>query len=142
MAAMKDRCVRKVYPIFADDDFGKVARMAWGKLPHDGAFNVAMHGTPETVELFGAKADHKALADILRRRKDYTPGRPVRLLSCHTGAEVPGEECFAQRLANELGVDVIAPTDKVWVFSDGRVEVGARQGDNTGIMKPFHPRPR
>ncbi|MCX4747620.1 hypothetical protein OG455_19210 [Kitasatospora sp. NBC_01287] len=54
------------------------------------------------------------IADAIRN-SPYYEGGPIRLVSCHSGtvgdgiAEVPA----AQTLANELGVPVMAPTNKV-----------------------------
>lgn len=142
VADLKDRCVRKMYPIYSEDSFGTVTRRAWGKLSDDRYYTLAMHGTPETVTLFGTKVDHKVVADIITRRKDYDGTKAVRLLSCSTGDDSGDAPCFAQRLADELGVQVVAPTDTVWVSTDGGLAVGKKRGDNTGSMKTFDPRPR
>ncbi|MDH6539431.1 putative T7SS-secreted protein [Streptomyces sp. SPB4] len=56
------------------------------------------------------------VVEAIRNNPHYTGG-PVRLISCHTGtvgagaAEVPA----AQSVANQLGVPVLAPTNKVGV---------------------------
>ena len=75
-------------------------------------------------------------AAILRQRKDYKPGTPIRLMCYDTGK---GNDCFAQRLSNEMGVEVIAPTAKLYIYTDGsgRFYVG-RTGK--GEMKTFIPK--
>ena len=104
----------------------------YGKLAfrYKGEFVVAAHGSPEAVKLYGARASHRVLADIIRDRKDYTPGTPIRLLSCLTG-NASGGQCFAQRLADALGVDVTAPDKTLRLFPDGSATIGVC------LVKPF-----
>ena len=74
-----------------------------------------MHGNPKNVAFLSA-ADApimtpKALAVAISQNTNYKKGQPVRLLSCSTGKEIPFDDCFAQKLANELNAPVVAPTD-------------------------------
>ena len=114
--------------------------MARSKLAKDGFYDVAMHGKPKTVELYGQKADHKTVAEIIRNRKDYDETKPVRLLSCSTGKADKNGDCFAQRLADELGVTIHAPDDKIWVWPDGKMSIGPNEHISSGNMKEFKPR--
>lgn len=102
---------------------------------------MAAHGSPRTVTLYGTRASHRVLADIIKARKDYEPGKPIRLFSCSTGDNSSGR-CFAQRLANALGVDVTAPNNTIWMFPDGRVTIGDTEEDDDGEWVTFHPKPR
>ena len=61
------------------------------------------------------------------------------MLTCSTGKEDNDGKCFAQCLANELGVEVEAPNDIIHAFSDGRYTIGLGSYDNTGKMKKFKP---
>ncbi len=120
-------------PIFADGDLGKFAQNIERE---DGFYDVVLHGTPEYVEFFGTKIDSKTLAKIIKGRKDYK-GEAIRLISCSTGEITYTADCFAQRLSNELGVTVKAPTHTVYVFCDGKLIVGK---NNKGEFMPFYPR--
>lgn len=120
-------------PIFADGDLGKFAKKI---LREDGFYDVVLHGTPEYVEFFSTKIDSKTLAKIIKGRKDYN-GEAIRLISCSTGNTLDTANCFAQRLSNELRVTVKAPTHTVYVFDNGKMNVGK---SNQGEFKVFYPR--
>ncbi len=131
--AIIKRGISEKKPIFTNDLFGKYA----SKIPKkDGYYDVIMHGAPKTVEFFGERTDAKTIAEIIKKRKDYNK-ESVRLLSCSTGK---GEECFAQRLSDELKVEVEAPNDTIWAFNDGSYTIGKSQYSNTGKMIKFTPR--
>lgn len=120
-------------PIFTKDAYGEIAQRI---PPKDGYYDVIMHGAPKTVEFFGERTDAKTIAEIIKNRKDYSGGA-IRLLSCSTGM---GEDCFAQRLADELGVLVEAPNDIIWAFPNGKYTIGKSPLSNTGKMLKFNPR--
>ena len=126
-------------PIFAVDDEvrGAFATNVSRVLPKEGFYDVALHGTPKNVEFFGEPIDAKTLAKIIRNRKDYSKGSKVRLLSCSTGKITDTANCFAQQLANALGVEIEAPTDDIFVYPNGDFIIGKR---NNGEMKIFYPR--
>ena len=57
-------------------------------------------------------------------------GENIRLLSCSTGTAVGDEYCFAEELANALGVVVEAPNDTLMIQSNGEIYIGAlKEGD-------------
>ena len=126
-------------PIFAVDDEvrGAFATNVSRVLPKEGFYDVALHGTPKNVEFFGEPIDAKTLAKIIRNRKDYSKGSKVRLLSCSTGKITDTANCFAQQLANVLGVEIEAPTDDIFVYPNGDFIIGKK---NNGEMKIFYPR--
>ena len=126
-------------PIFAVDDEvrGAFATNVSRVLPKEGFYDVALHGTPKNVEFFGESIDAKTLAKIIRNRKDYSKGSKVRLLSCSTGKITDTANCFAQQLANALGVEIEAPTDDIFVYPNGDFIIGKK---NNGEMKIFYPR--
>jgi hypothetical protein len=133
--AIVQRGISEERPIFADDTFGEYIAKA---KPETGFYDVALHGSPIVTEFFGTKIDSHTLAEIIRKRKDYTGGA-VRLLSCNTGNEKNGVDCFAQRLANELKTDVKAPNNIIWAHSDGSISIGSTPSDKTGEFIIFHP---
>lgn len=64
------------------------------------------------------------------------------MISCETGA---GDGIVPQYIANELNVNVLAPTELVQVFPDGKMfvtndEDKALLGINTGEWKIFKPK--
>ena len=90
----------------------------------DGHYDVAAHGNQLEVEIHLDEGPSTLrapdLARLIAAQPDYH-GQPVRLVSCFTGERPDG---IAQQLANELGVQVVAPSSKLWVWDDGRTAVG------------------
>jgi hypothetical protein len=80
--------------------------------PLDGHFDVIGHGSPNDVEGLSASE----LASRLRADVSWN-GQDVRLLSCSTGCP---SGTFAQDLANQLGVRVVAPTTDVGASGSGK----------------------
>jgi len=88
-------------------------------------FDVAMHGSTSAVG-FGTEETNmsaRLLASVIRHSEGYY-GQKIRLLSCSTGKAVGDEYCFAEELANALGVEVKAPNDTLYISSKGRMYVG------------------
>lgn len=109
-------------------------------IPKDGFFDVALHGSPTAVA-FGtneANMSPRLLASVIRHSENYN-GENIRLLSCFTGLQVDGAYCFAEELANALGVIVEAPDMKVYTAPNGEIKVG-RFGE--GNMIPYKPNER
>lgn len=124
--------------------------------PKEGYDDRVMHGTSNSVEYTtnnGQKVDvsAKEFADILKASPDYN-GEDIRLLSCSTGKEDDG---FAQQLADELNINVLAPTEKLRVDDNGNLFItdndvlaymwyhaSAEERENikeTGKMRSFSP---
>lgn len=105
--------------------------------PDGNKFDVAMHGSPDAVG-FGSRAANmspRLLANIIRHHEDYH-GQEIRLLACNTGVRVGEEYCFAEELANALGVVVYAPNDLLFIRKDGTFYIGImEQGD----LIPYKP---
>ena len=88
-------------------------------------FDVAMHGSPTAVG-FGtteANMSPRLLASIIRHSDGWN-GQKIRLLSCSTGKQEGDDYCFAEELANALGVEVKAPNDLLYIYPSGRISVG------------------
>ena len=94
--------------------------------PIDGYEDFGTHGQRYYLEIDTnngqtEKYNAKQFADMLRADPEYHGGN-IRLLACHTGKE---EDGFARQLAKQLGVDVMAPTEEMWI-SDGDPEISRR----------------
>lgn len=75
-----------------------------------GNYTISGHGTEDSKYVGGYT--HGELADKIRADKqNYSPGKQVFLDACDAGKG--GKDSFAQKLANDLGANVIAPTDLV-----------------------------
>ena len=140
MLDLKKKCAGKRLPIYDDGSLGTVAKLAYPRYKSEDGYAVVSHGQPESVFLLGERSDHRTLADVIRARRDYKPGTPIRLLACSTGRQDGDTPCIAQRLADELGVDVTAPNDILWVFPDGTLTIGPKMGHNTGRFITYRPR--
>lgn len=67
--------------------------------------------------------DHRRLAKFLKSDCGYSKG-DIRLISCSTGKEFKG---FAQNLANKMGVSVMAPSDTLYIYPNGKVVIEPNQ---------------
>lgn len=109
-------------------------------VPKKNFFDVAMHGSSTAVG-FGSKPMNmspRLLAAIIRRSEGYT-GQNIRLLSCKTGLIVGDDMCFAEELANALGVIVEAPNDTLYISVVGELKIGLL---GRGKMIPYKPNER
>ena len=100
-------------------------------------FDVAMHGTPSGV-CFGTKKVNmsaRLLASVIRHSEGYE-GQKIRLLSCSTGLILGEEYCFAEELANALGVEVKAPNGELFISNRGRLSVGVLDDGTFITYKP------
>ena len=93
--------------------------------PVDAYFDVAMHGTSDAVCFGGTERNMNArmLASVIRHSEGYT-GQNIRLLSCSTGKKEGDSPCFAEDLANALGVTVLAPNLPLYISERGTFQVG------------------
>jgi hypothetical protein len=99
--------------------------------PIEGHTDVAIHGSPTA---FGTTPDGPSLppstvADMIAGNPKFDGGS-IRLISCRSGASSCGA---ADTLADELGVDVLAPNTTVWVYPDGRLLVGEGRFSGRGL---------
>ncbi|MBR2483177.1 MAG: hypothetical protein IKB53_00335, partial [Oscillospiraceae bacterium] len=108
--------------------------------PIEGFFDVAMHGEPDVVCFGGRNRNMTArmLASVIRHSEGYT-GQNVRLLSCSTGTSEGDSLCFAEELANALGVTVQAPNNTLYIFPNGTFQIG-KYGD--GAFVEYKPNER
>jgi hypothetical protein len=89
----------------------------------NGLFDVVAHGSPNKIKIetpnSSVLVDHRTAARLIQQQPGYN-GQNIRLLSCSTGACDTG---FAQNLANNMNVEVHAPTDLLWAYPDGKMLV-------------------
>lgn len=103
-------------------------------------FDVAMHGS-QTAVGFGSVETNmspRLLASVIRHSNGWN-GQKVRLLSCDTGKRVENDYCFAEELANALGVKVKAPTDVLYIPPNGEMYVG---DSGEGYFETYKPNER
>jgi hypothetical protein len=80
-----------------------------------GQHDVIAHGTTGGyVVINGERTNAGQLVDAIRANPSYVDGQACRLIVCHSGASG-----VAQQIADELGVFVRAPTNKVGTFRAG-----------------------
>ena len=93
--------------------------------PLDGYYDVGMHGSPTMVGFGSVQANMspRLLASLIRHSEGYN-GQSIRLLSCSTGLSVDGQYCFAEELANALGVNVVAPNKDLYIGKNGQLKIG------------------
>lgn len=110
--------------------------------PEKGYFDVLVHGD-EAGSIFWVTRNqgqswipvtHRSLATFVK--KSGWKGEKIRLISCWQGNNASGA---AKNLANKLGVNVKAPTDKVWVWSTGQYHIGPDEFTNSGAWVEFCP---
>lgn len=103
-------------------------------------FDVAMHGSPSAVGFGTADTNMspRLLASIIRHSDGWN-GQKIRLLSCCTGQQDGDNYCFAEELANALGVEVKAPNDTLFIMRNGKMYVGKH---GNGKMVSFVPNQR
>lgn len=80
------------------------------RYPLDGYYDVIGHGSPNDIA--GQSAQ-----EIAKKIGPVTEGQNIRLLSCSTGCP---SGSFAQELADELGVTVMAPTTEIGASGTGK----------------------
>jgi hypothetical protein len=99
-----------------------------------GAYGVEGHGSPWSIfDRTGEPMTEENLAEWIRTDERYVAGMTVYLLCCETGK---GDRCFAQKLADTLGTEVVAPTEKLWPQQDGLFIVAQeRTHKKFGIFK-------
>lgn len=126
------------FACFPDDDL--LSKYVQNVKPLKTYFDVAMHGSPSAVGFGTAETNMspRLLASIIRHSDGWN-GQKIRLLSCSTGKQEGENYCFAEELANALGVEVKAPNDTLYIYKSGRMHVG-NQG--AGKFVSFMPNQR
>ncbi|GAB2721981.1 ADP-ribosyltransferase [Nocardia thraciensis] len=110
------------------------AQRVFQNLRNEGHHDVIVHGNRFGRPVPGNEheIDPQQIVDAIRSNPNYVEGTPVRLIACHSGNDIG----WAQRVADELGVPVTAPTDAVGVRQ--RPDSPAMVHDG-GQWSTFHP---
>ena len=126
------------FACFPDDD--PLNKYVQNVKPLKTYFDVAMHGSPSAVAFGTAETNMspRLLASIIRHSDGWN-GQKIRLLSCSTGKQEGENYCFAEELANALGVEVKAPDDLLYIYPSGNMYIGE---DKDGHMISFLPNQR
>lgn len=103
-----------------------------------GTLDVILHGGVDDFYVLRdgqrVPVDHRRLATYIRKSgHDF---ERVRLISCRTGLHPRGA---AQHLANQLGVEVTAPTNMVTIQFDGSLVIGRTPDSPEGHWETFKP---
>lgn len=127
--------IKQGFSAFSEDDalYSRIKLVT----PDGDKFDVAMHGSPSAVAFGGNEANMspRLLASIIKHSDGYH-GQDVRLISCSTGRLNSDDYCFAEELANSLGVTVSAPDDLIFISDDGKITVGRIGEGNMINYKP------
>jgi hypothetical protein len=115
--------------VVAGDDV-KLSLAAQRIRPEPGVFDVVVHGDGQKLLVLdgGAWTELSPTELAARMKAEGHAGESVRLVACGTGQA----DGAAARLARELGVDVKAPTDTVWIHPDGTLTVGPTPDASSG----------
>lgn len=104
--------------------------------------DVFIHGDSTGFEIYdtdgnlSARYTVREFADVLRKDPNYHGG-DIRLCSCGTGAE---DAIAAKALARQLGVNVLAPSDTLWIDVDGVMTIGPDEFTDSGKWILFNGR--
>ena len=103
-------------------------------------FDVAMHGSPTAVGYgtLETNMSPRLLASVIRHMDGWN-GQKIRLLPCSTGKQIGEGYCFAEELANALGVTVKAPSDTLYISKHGVIYIGELRD---GKFIDYHPNQR
>lgn len=110
--------------------------------PIDGYEDISIHGDWSGFSINDSNGNEiksytpKEFAEILKEDPNYHGGN-VRLLSCETGSK---GVVAVQQLADALNVDVLAPTDVLFIDFNGKMTIGPDEYTNSGDWKLFKPR--
>lgn len=117
------------------EKFGEYAAKA---KPKSGYVDVIIHASGSNMEVMVNGEWKEVTASDLHTWLDQRgyDGTDVRLISCGAGSDTSG---IAQKVANELGVNVLAPGDTVWAYPNGKLVVGPDAATDTNNWKVFTP---
>jgi hypothetical protein len=107
----------------------------FSNVANNGMHDVVAHGTRDGFVVFdGEITNGGQLVDAIRANPNYQAGQACRLVVCHSGVSGVG-----QQVADELGVPVLAPTNRVGTFpSRGPGQEPFIDGGGTWVQ--LHPR--
>ena len=127
-------------------EFGEIYNPPIEEFPYIGHGMYPYGNAPAYVKApDGSKISPEALAEMISNHPKYSRGQSVFLLSCFAGKG--GDNSFAQKLANELGVVVWAANDEVIPYTIEHSFLGAVYQREYGVevkgggsFRPFYPK--
>ena len=122
---------------FHDPNDAGIIRDALELPARPGMYTMDIHGHPDKVTFLDRPLTEHDLAALIRNDPNWN-GQPVWLFSCETGQLDDG---FAQRLADELGVVVVAPTEIAVSDEDGNFFVATETGTDAYGEPVYHSPP-
>jgi len=103
-------------------------------IPIEGVYDVVIHGSDTAPGvLFANNLNAEGLYELMLQ-SGYTPGTPIRLISCESG--LGGASSAAQELSDLAVAEVLAPAARTKVIRGGEIVTE----DNSAYI-PFSPRP-
>lgn len=103
--------------------------------PIDGYEDIFIHGDKSGFAIrdkAGNEVDYyspREFAEILKADPNYHGGA-IRLFACETAAD---GAVAAQMLANQLNVEILAPSNLVWIDADGNHLIGSKKDAKMGV---------
>lgn len=109
--------------------------------PIDGYEDIVIHADKHNFYSYNMQGDEfsftaEEMAKMLKQSKGYHGGN-IRLIACESAAE---GATTAQELSNILGVEILAPSDIVWVDPNGNMTIGPTGEMNTGHWVKIKPK--
>lgn len=109
--------------------------------PIDGYEDVVIHSDKNSFYAYNMQGDEfsftaEEMAEMIKMSKSYHGGN-IRLIACESAAE---GATIAQQLADVLGVEILAPSDIVWVDPDGKMTIGQVPDADTGYWVKIKPK--
>ncbi|WP_157117295.1 WXG100-like domain-containing protein [Nocardia vaccinii] len=112
----------------------ELSRLAARVPADDRYFTVDAHVTADGYLRIGEhRYTPEEFGDMLREH-GWDGEKPIRMIGCDAS-----ENGFANRLANHLDTDVLAPTEKAWSDENGRVYSSTSEKDDNGNPRPHIP---
>lgn len=89
--------------------------------PIEGYGDIVCHGSPKELLIYGLDDEEwsysaKEAAEMIRGSNEFK-GQSIRLIACQAGAG--GSDSIAQQIADELGVNVMASDEMIYINSNG-----------------------
>lgn len=76
------------------------------------------------------------------KERKWDGKQPIRLIACRAGDPALGKQAAAQKVADFFGVKVLAPTEDIVLFEEGRFVITNAENvkpttKSTGVWKEF-----
>lgn len=134
-----DDAVSGKFVLVNDGEGSKFGEYAAKAKPVDGYVDVIIHASADGNLQVMHNGEWKTITtgnlQQWLKQRGYE-NAPIRLISCGTGSDTSK---VAQSVADKLKVEVLAPTDTVWAYPNGKLVVGPDAKTDSGEWKSFTP---